>query len=73
MALNEDQMHEPVFSMCLEALKRMNEEIILTKNKAHIHIFKDPQIMIYPHDKVFEVIDDNDTVTIILSLSSLTY
>ena len=45
----------------------MNEEIILTKNKAHIHIFKDPQIMIYQHDKVFEVLDDNDTVTIILS------
>jgi hypothetical protein len=45
----------------------MNEEIILTKNKAHINIYKDPSVMIYPHDKVFEVLDNNDTITILLS------
>jgi hypothetical protein len=45
----------------------MGEEIILTKNKAHVHIYKDPHILLYAYDRVFEVLDENDTISIILS------
>lgn len=68
MNLNDHEMQESVFSLCLEALKRMHEERILTKNITHVHIYKDPHILLYPYDKVFEVLDNNDTVSIILSI-----
>lgn len=46
----------------------MNEEIILTKNITHIHVYKEPEISLYLHDKVFEVLDNNDMISIILSM-----
>ena len=67
MNLNEHEMQESVFSLCLEALKRMHEERILTKNITNVHLYKDPHILLYPYDKVFEVLDNNDSVSIILS------
>lgn len=67
MSLNEHEMLQNVFSLCLEALKRMNEEIILTKNIAHVHIYKESKTLLYSHDKVFEVLDNNDTISIILN------
>ncbi len=45
----------------------MNEEIILTKNIAHVHIYKGQDVLLYSRDKVFEVLDNNDTISIILS------
>lgn len=45
----------------------MNEEIILTKNITHVHIYKEPEILLYLHDKVYEVLDNNDSISIILS------
>ncbi|CAF0940234.1 unnamed protein product [Brachionus calyciflorus] len=67
MNLNEHEMQESVFSLCLEALKRMHEERILTKNITNVHLYKDPHILLYPYDKVFEVLDNNDSVSIILN------
>jgi hypothetical protein len=46
---------------------RMNEEIILTNNKMHIQVYKEPEILIYTLDKVFDVLDNNDSISIILS------
>ena len=51
----------------------MNEEIILTKNIAHVHIYKGQDVLLYSHDKVFEVLDNNDTISIILSKFILLY
>lgn len=45
----------------------MNEEIILTNNKKHVLIFKEPEILLYSLDKVFDVLDNNDTITLLLS------
>ena len=45
----------------------MNEEIILTKNITHVLIYKEPEILLYSRDKVFEVIDNDDNISIILS------
>jgi hypothetical protein len=85
MSLNEHEMKQSIFSLCLEALKRyfiiifkvnfinlsffirINEEIILTNNKMHIQIFKEPEILLYSLDKVFDVLDNNDTISIVLS------
>ena len=47
---------------------RMNEEIILTNNKMHIQVYKEPEVLIYTLDKVFDVLDNNDTISIILSI-----
>lgn len=67
MCLNEVEKNQTVFSLCLEALKRMNEEIILTNNKMHIQVYKEPEILIYTLDKVFDVLDNNDSISIILN------
>lgn len=68
MNLNDHEMQESVYSLCLEALKRMHEERILTNNITHVHIYKNPHILLYSYDKVFEVLDNNDTISIILSI-----
>ena len=33
----------------------------------HIQIFKEPEILLYSLDKVFDVLDNNDTISIVLS------
>lgn len=45
----------------------MNEEIILTNNKMHVLIFKEPEILLYSLDKVSDVLDNKDSISIILS------
>lgn len=67
MSLNEEEKKQSVFSLCLEALKRMNEEIVLTQDKTSVMIYKDPKVLLYARDKVNEVIDNDDKISIFLS------
>jgi len=69
MCLNDDQLkQQTVFSLCLEALKRMDQELVLNKNVKQVNIYKDPNVSLYPHDKIEEVLDENDSITIVLSM-----
>lgn len=68
MSLNEEEKKQSVFSLCLEALKRMNEEIVLTHDKTSVMIYKDPKVLLYARDKVNEVIDNDDKISIFLSM-----
>ena len=45
----------------------MNEEVFLSKNIADVNIYKDPDIKLYYYDKVAEVLDNNDKITIVIS------
>jgi len=45
----------------------MNEEIVLTNNKKNVMIYKKPEILLFPRDKVSEVLDNNDEISIILN------
>jgi hypothetical protein len=56
-----------LFSKAFFYETRINEEIILTNNKMHIQIFKEPEILLYSLDKVNDVLDNNDTISIVLS------
>ena len=53
----------------------MNEEIILTKRKSDVQVYKETddekeKLIIYTLDKVFEVLDDNDKISIVLGNAS---
>ena len=45
----------------------MNEEIVLTNNKNSVMIYKEPKVLLYPRDRVREILDCGDTISIILS------
>ena len=45
----------------------MNEELVISKNTVSILVFKEPEILIYSNDKVGDVLDNNDTISIVLS------
>jgi len=54
-------------TLCFVSFNSMNEEIVLTNNKNNVMIYKKPEILLYPRDKVSEVLDNNDEISIILN------
>jgi hypothetical protein len=50
------------------SILRMNEEMVLTRNIAHFLVYKDSSILLNINDKCVDILNDNDSISILLSI-----